>query len=253
MKAMGFAQKVLTDITKNSSKDGLTVTSSTSGTPATSNIDLGSDFTVYNSKRLGNYLASDYAKKNDPEASVIFRKLKLKNPYPLSSPANDDYLCAFDANDGELSKTNLKVKDVANIDATYAKKSDPISAYSSGSAIKSLESDKNSIVSCIKGLFGNTDSTNYYYGICTTYIWISGDDRRVLTIDAANYRFSKINAVIPIPVKTNGVPNTGGSTGNPFIVRKVSDTKWEVYVDFYDSSRFDYCYALIIGRNYYDL
>ena len=128
---------------------------------------------------------------------------------------------------------------------------DPISAYSSGSAIKSLESDKNIIVSCIKGLFGDRNDRNYYYGICPTWINIGGDDRRVLTIDAANYGFSRIEVVIAIPVKYGGVPNTTGSVDNPFFLRKVSDTQWEVYVDYYDSSRFNYCYALIIGRNYY--
>lgn len=89
--------------------------------------------------------------------------------------------------------------------------------------------------------------------MAVTNISISGDDRNVLTVDAAMYGFGRIKAVIPIPVKTNGVPATGGSVDNPFFVRKVSETKWEIYVDFYDSSRFNYCYALIIGLNYYSL
>ena len=130
---------------------------------------------------------------------------------------------------------------------------DPISAYASGSAIKSLESSKNNIVNCIKGLFEDTDNSNYYYGMGVAYMSISGDDRCVLTIDAAAYGFARIKAVIPIPVKTNGVPATGGSVDNPFFVRKVSETKWEIYVDFYDSARFNYCYALVIGRSYYTL
>ena len=138
------------------------------------------------------------------------------------------------------------------ITSTYAKKSDPISAYSTGSAIKSLESDKNDIISCIKGLFGDPDDSRYCYGIRPTFISISGDDRCVLTIDAAQRGFARIEAVIPIPVKYTA-PNTTGSVDNPFIVRKVSNTKREVYVDYYDSSRFNYCYALIIGRNYYSL
>ena len=140
-----------------------------------------------------------------------------------------------------------------NINDTYAKKSDPFAAYTSGSAITSLSSTQNNIVSCIKGLFADIGDSHYYYGIAVTNISISGDDRCVLTIDAAMYGFGRIKAVIPIPVKTNGVPTTGGSVDNPFFVRKVSETKWEIYVDFYDSSRFNYCYALIIGRNYYSL
>lgn len=39
----------------------------------------------------------------------------MENPYSLSSPANDDYLCAFDANDGELSKTSISVNNVNNL------------------------------------------------------------------------------------------------------------------------------------------
>ena len=50
----------------------------------------------------------------DPNSTIEVGKLKLKNPYSLSSPDNNDVLCAFDASDGELSKTNLKVNDIAN-------------------------------------------------------------------------------------------------------------------------------------------
>lgn len=130
---------------------------------------------------------------------------------------------------------------------------DPFAAYTSGSAITSLASTQNNIISCIRGLFADIGDSHYYYGMIVTNISISGDDRCVLTIDAAMYGFARISAVIPIPVKTDGVPATGGSVDNPFFVRRVSDTKWEIYVDFYDRSRFNYCYALIIGRNYYSL
>ena len=46
----------------------------------------------------------------DPNSTIEFKKLKLKEPFSLSSPASDDYLCAFDANDGELSKTNISAR-----------------------------------------------------------------------------------------------------------------------------------------------
>lgn len=46
----------------------------------------------------------------DHNSTIEFGRLKLKNPYSLSNPADDDFLCAFDDGDGELSKTNIRVK-----------------------------------------------------------------------------------------------------------------------------------------------
>lgn len=244
MKAMGYAQQVIESISFNTSNGVLSwigkKSGETSGSGSFNIKDVKVNNSGYadgagNSDKLGGFAADTYAKKSDPNSTIEVGKLKLKNPYTLS-PDNNDVLCAFDASDGELSKTNLKVKDVANIDATYATKT-----------------DKNNIVSCIKGLFGDKTVSNYYYGICPTWISIGGDDRQILTIDAANYGFSRIEAVIAIPVKYGSAPNLTGSVDNPFFLRKVSDTQWYVYVDYYDSNRFNYCYALVIGRNYYNL
>lgn len=46
----------------------------------------------------------------DPNSTITFGKLKLNNPYSLSNPADDDFLCAFDGSEGELSKTNISAK-----------------------------------------------------------------------------------------------------------------------------------------------
>ena len=57
----------------------------------------------------------------DLNSTIEFGKLKLKNPYSLSNPASDDYLCAFDANDGELSKTKISVQSISNLNLTAGK------------------------------------------------------------------------------------------------------------------------------------
>ena len=54
----------------------------------------------------------------DPNSTIEFGKLKLKDPYSLSNPDSTDYLCAFDATDGELSKTNISAKQIANLKLT---------------------------------------------------------------------------------------------------------------------------------------
>ena len=51
----------------------------------------------------------------DPNSTIEFGKLKLKDPYSLSTLDSTDYLCAFDATDGELSKTNISAKQIANL------------------------------------------------------------------------------------------------------------------------------------------
>ena len=121
MKAMGYAKTVIESISGDETNGTLNWTSrsgdsTSAGSLNIKNIKVNSagnaDYATYDSG--SNLIASTYAKKNDPEATVIFRKLKLKNPYTLSSSTldNNDVLCAFDVSDGELSKTNLKVKDL---------------------------------------------------------------------------------------------------------------------------------------------
>lgn len=162
--------------------------------------------------------------------SFNIKDVKVNNSGYADGAGNSDRLGGFDAN-------------------TYAKKSDPISAYTSGSAIKILDNTNNNIIDCLTDLFSPSNN-GYRIGIRVAYMSISGDDRNAMTVEATSYNFAQILLVVPVPVKTNGVPATGGSVDNSFFVRKVSNTKREVYVDFYDSSRFNYCYALIIGERY---
>ena len=121
MKAMGYAKKVVTEISTYNDTgvsgliSGIQYKTSEGGTSNDNKVSLY-DLKVERADNdgSGNNINNTYAKKNDPEATVIFRKLKLKNPYTLSSSTldNNDVLCAFDVSDGELSKTNLKVKDL---------------------------------------------------------------------------------------------------------------------------------------------
>ena len=54
----------------------------------------------------------------DPNSTIEFGKLKLKNPFNMTNPDSNDYLCAFDTTDGELSKTNISAKQIANLKLT---------------------------------------------------------------------------------------------------------------------------------------
>lgn len=117
MKAMGYAQRVLTKLSL--SGNTLSATAKNNGNDETDTIDLSGLSVAYassagNADTVDSIHGTELAKKSDPNSTIEFKKLKLKDPYSLSSPAYDDVLCAFDASDGELSKTNLKVKDVAN-------------------------------------------------------------------------------------------------------------------------------------------
>ena len=173
--------------------------------------------------------------------SINIKEIKVNNSGHADSAGYADSAGSATkaTNDGD----NLKIS------TTYAKKSDPISAYTSGSAIKILDNTNNNIIDCLTDLFSPSNN-GYRIGIRVAYMSISGDDRNAMTVEATSYNFAQILLVVPVPVKTNGVPATGGSVDNSFFVRKVSNTKREVYVDFYDSSRFNYCYALIIGERY---
>lgn len=95
----------------------------------------------------------------------MFKKLKLKDPYSLSSPDNNDVLCAFDVSDGELSKTNLKVKDIANLRASI----DMTAGARSGSINDDfIDAHGNTMVYiCIY----NKDKTIYEFGVTTSGAW----------------------------------------------------------------------------------
>lgn len=105
---------------------------------------------------------------NDSNSTIEFGKLKLKNPYSLSNPASDDYLCAFDANDGELSKTNLKVNDIANLRASIANLNLTAGATSGGINDTYVSANGNRMVYiCIH----NSDKTIYEFGTTTAGTW----------------------------------------------------------------------------------
>ena len=100
----------------------------------------------------------------DPNSTIEFGKLKLKNPYSLSNPASDDYLCAFDANDGELSKTKIKVNSVRtieNIELTAGKTTGGVNdTY--------IDAHGNTMVYiCIH----NSDKTIFEFGTTTAGTW----------------------------------------------------------------------------------
>lgn len=101
----------------------------------------------------------------DPNSTIEFGKLKLKNPYSLSSAADDDYLCAFDANDGELSKTKLKVNDIANLRANLN-----LTAGKTNGGVNDtyIDAHGNTMVYiCIH----NSDKTIYEFGTTTAGTW----------------------------------------------------------------------------------
>ena len=98
----------------------------------------------------------------DPNSTIEFGKLKLKNPYSLSNPASDDYLCAFDANDGELSKTKISVQRVA------ALKNTTIGAVSGGINDTYVNANGNYMVYiCIQ----NSNKSIYEFGSTTNGVW----------------------------------------------------------------------------------
>ena len=98
----------------------------------------------------------------DPNSTITFKKLKLTSPYSLSSPASDDYLCAFDANDGELSKTNISVQRVA------ALKNTTIGAVSEGVNDTYVNANGNYMVYiCIQ----NSNKSIYEFGSTTNGVW----------------------------------------------------------------------------------
>lgn len=105
----------------------------------------------------------------DPNSTIEFGKLKLKDPYSLSSPDNNDVLCAFDATDGELSKTNLKVKDVANLEANI-KASINLTAGATQGGINDTYVDaygNRMVYICIH----NSDKAIYEFGVTTNGAW----------------------------------------------------------------------------------
>lgn len=68
----------------------------------------------------------------DPNSTITFGHLKLKAPYSLSSPESNDYLCAFDGTDGELSKTNIGVNELKKYIRGYFK-------YGTGNAAENVD------------------------------------------------------------------------------------------------------------------
>ena len=98
----------------------------------------------------------------DPNSTIEFGKLKLKNPYSLSSPESNDYLCAFDGTDGELSKTNISVQRVA------ALKNTTIGAVSGGVNDTYVNANGNYMVYiCIQ----NSNKSIYEFGSTTNGAW----------------------------------------------------------------------------------
>ena len=49
----------------------------------------------------------------DPNSTIEFGKLKLKNPQNMDTLSAQDYVCGFDTSTGELSKTKIKLSQVA--------------------------------------------------------------------------------------------------------------------------------------------
>ena len=97
----------------------------------------------------------------DPNFTITFGKLKLKDPYSLSSPASDDYLCAFDANDGELSKTKISVQSISNLNLTAGKTNGGINdTYVSANG-------KQMVYLCIQ----NSNNSIYEFGVTTSGAW----------------------------------------------------------------------------------
>lgn len=161
MKAMGYAQQVLQ--TLSLSGNTLTGNGKKGNENYTSSVDL-SGLHVANADKDGsdNNIEQTYAKKSDPNSTITFKKLKLKEPFSLSSPASDDYLCAFDANDGELSKTNISVQRVA------ALKNTTIGAVSGGVNDTYVNANGNYMVYiCIQ----NSNKSIYAFGSTTNGTW----------------------------------------------------------------------------------
>ena len=165
MKAMGYAQRVLTKLSLNGNT--LSATAKNNGKDETDTVDLSGLSVAYassagNSSNLGEIPADKYAKKSDPNSTITFKKLKLTSPYSLSSPASDDYLCAFDANDGELSKTNISVQRIANL------KNTTIGATSGGVNDTYVSANGNYMVYiCIQ----NSNKSIYEFGSTTNGAW----------------------------------------------------------------------------------